>query len=122
MMQGVAIVEQAEQQGADRSLAGLVPAKSGYHALAGPALFHFDHGALARLIRALCRLRDPAIKPGTLEALEPLCGARAIACHRCQVYRRPNILQQPLETSAPLALRCGHQADAIGGEEIERHE
>src|SRR5881409_3715800 len=73
-----------------------MPAESCYHAIGSARVFHLDHGALARLIRGVRRLRDHSVQAGAFEPLEPLRSRPPVFCHGRQVERWADLRKQPL--------------------------
>ena len=72
-----AAVVQAEQEG-PHQLAGRipVPAEARHGTVGGALVLDLDHGAAAGLVRAVEPLRDHAVQPGALEAVEPVPSRR----------------------------------------------
>ena len=122
VLQVSAIIIEPEQQRADRVTPALVPTKSGYDAIRGARVLHFDHGALPGEIRAGGGLGDDAIEPGAFEAVEPIDGGRPIASHRRQMNRRRNAREEVFQNCAPFGLRLAHHIAAVCGENVESDE
>ena len=73
VLQRARVVEEAEQQRADRgALAFLVPAKTGHHAVAIALVLDLEHHALVRLVGACDRLGHDAVETGAFEAAKPI--------------------------------------------------
>src|SRR5262245_49550246 len=69
VMQAAAIVVEPEQQRSDQRPASvLVPAETGNDAVGRARVLHFEHRALARLVRSVLRLRHHTIESCTLES------------------------------------------------------
>ena len=89
VLQRSRIIEQAEQQRADRGLRRtLVPSKARDHAIAIALVLDLEHHALVRLIGARGRLGHDAVETGAFEAAEPVGGDILIVGCRRQMERR----------------------------------
>src|SRR3954462_495158 len=105
MLQHARVVIEPEEQGADRILAGLVPAKPGDDALRRARMLDLDHRALARLVRRIERLGKDPVEPGPLEALEPVHGDLPFASSWRELHRRADLREQLLKLGAAIGLR-----------------
>src|SRR4029077_3319130 len=120
MLQRAFFIIEPKQERADGVLAALVPAKSRHHTVAGADMLDLDHRALSRLIRSRRRLGDHAVQPRALEALQPVDGDLAVARHRREVERAPDLLEELLKSDTALLLWQVQQAPLINGQQIKR--
>ena len=121
MVQPPLVVIQPEQERTDELvLPRLVPAKAGDDAVGGARVLHFDHRALAGLVRPVRRFRDHAVQARTLEARQPLGCLFRIARHRRQMNRRFGTGEQPLQLHAAFALRHVAQIPSVCRKRVER--
>ncbi len=116
------IVQPEQQRPHEPVFSRLVPAKARDNTIGGARVLDLDHRALARLVHSVRRLDDDTIETGALKAREPIRRDRMIGRHRCEIDRRLDVSQEPLEAYAPLVLRLGAQVSPVDSNEIERHE
>src|SRR5215467_11467059 len=113
---------QAEQQRADRLVAGLVRAVPSHHAVGGALVLDLEHDPLVRLVPAVQRLGDEPVQPGALELGEPLPGQRPVAGRRGDVQRCPHPGQGLLQHRPALRERPLHVVGVPEGQQVEGHE
>src|SRR5437660_6055253 len=114
------VVIQAEQQRTNRGfLAAFVPAESGDDAVAFTLVLHLEHHALVRLVGSVLTFGDDAIESGALESLKPIRGSFSVASRGCDVKRRLRILEDRLESGAPLGERCVAKALIALAKDVE---
>src|ERR1700733_3443213 len=102
MLQRAGIIEESQQQRADRGpLAGLMPAKAGNHAVAIALVLYLEHHALIGFVGACHRLRHDPVKTGALEAVKPVRRDICFVCCRRDVNRRRGRGEQRLQRRTP---------------------
>src|SRR6516162_4681809 len=113
---------QAEQQRADRLVAGLVRPVAGHHAVGGPLVLDLEHDPLVRLVPAVQRLGDQPVQPGALELGEPLPGQRPVGGGRRDVQRRAHPGEGLLQHGPALGERPLHVVGVPERQQVEGHE
>src|SRR5581483_9914160 len=91
-------------------------------AIDGAQVLHLDHRAHAGLVRAVEPLRDDAVEPGALEALEPVLRQVAVARRRREVRGRADARERALEPRAALREERTAQVVSAVREEVEGDE
>src|SRR5438094_8317914 len=94
----------AEQQGA-HPFAVVAPAKAADDAIGGALFFHFDHGALARMINTVHALGDDAVEAGSPIFLEPVKRHLPVTRDRTEIDRLGLGTKKRLPPRAPPAQR-----------------
>ncbi len=128
VMEHAGVVEQAEQQRADRLGAAvfgaLVPAKAGDDAVGGARVLDLQHRPLARLVGRGERLGDDAVEAGAFELAQPRRRDVALARRRREVKRRRRAGEQPSSaarrSSCERSAGSGHRGEQVEGDERRR--
>src|SRR5437667_10637346 len=94
----------AKQQGA-HPFAVVAPAKAADDAISGALFFHFDHGALARMINTVHALGDDAVEAGSPIFLEPVNLPLPVPCAPTEVDRLGLGTEERLQARTALAQR-----------------
>src|SRR5438128_9505622 len=94
----------AKQQGA-HPFAVVAPAKAADDAISGALFFHFDHGALARMINTVHALGDDAVEAGSAIFLEPVQRHLPVTRDRTEIDRLGLGTEECLQARTPLAPR-----------------
>ena len=115
-------VVEPEEERPDSPTTALVPTKASNDTIRRARVLDLEHRALARFVDPLNRLGDDPIEAGAFKAIEPLGCNSAIARHRRQVDRRPNLPEDRFEPRATLDLREAAQIVAVNREQIEADE
>jgi len=113
---------EAEQQRADRVVAGLMRPVAGYDAVGGALVLDLEHDPLVGLIETGGRLGDQPVEPGALELREPLPGHCGVRCRGREVDRRPDGRQGGFERGPALGERPPGVVIGTKGEQVERDE
>ena len=113
---------EAEQQGADRVVRGLVHAVAGDHAIGRAHVLDLAHHALVGLIGEVGALGDQAVEAGSLEALEPVARDRLVAGERGQMDGRRGVREGALERRAPVCERLVREIVVAEREQVEGDE
>jgi hypothetical protein len=123
VVQGPARVVEPEQERADAlTVAVLVPAEPGDHAVRGACVLDLLHHALAGLVERGVVLGDHAIEARALEAVEPIESLRVLARRGGQVNRRLRARERTHQALATLDERTSSQIVVALGQQIEGHE
>jgi hypothetical protein len=117
---GVAV--QAEQERADRLLAGLVCPVAGHHAVGRPLVLDLEHDPPVRLVGAGQRLSDDPVQAGSLELLEPSLSQGVVGGRRRHVEGRGHAGQRLFQRRPALLERPLGVVVVAEGEQVERDE
>ena len=114
----VGVEEPQDHRADERPRAVLVPAKARENAVHRAFVLHLDHRALARLVAVAPRLRDDAVEPRALEALEPLLGDGSVVGDGGDVHRSLRVAEDVLQQGAALLERGGRQVFVAEREQV----
>src|SRR5262245_43675151 len=123
VLQCALAVEQSEEQRAyRRTIALLMPAKPGDHAIAFALMFHFEHHALVRLIKTVYWFGHYTVQARTFKSPEPVGRDIVIASGWRQMNRRCGGGKDRLQLLAPGFEGLAAEIAPALGEQIEEHD